>query len=603
MDNSTKKILLVDVDLDLLESLAEYLAVDQDHYRTFTTADGREALEVLAREDICLVVSDINMLEISGLDLLTNIRATYPEIDVIIMTEYGTEDIRDELKMDGCLYFLEKPFKAEHLRQLIYDRVINKDDGFAGTLKNIQLNDLIQTFVLSGTGMAISVTKGSQQGTIFIEDGEIIHAVCENSTGEDAFYRILAWESGSFETLGSVSVPQRSIHKNSQYLIMEAARLVDEQAMEDGEPEAMEDGEPDDMNGEIRLVDEHDGLRVLIVDDSPMMCRILEDILTVDEDISVVGIAENGEDALKKIAELKPDLITLDVNMPVMDGSTALKHIMINNPCPVVIVSNLGSRSHINVLDFLRLGAVDFIGKPTKGEDMTKQRQKIVEKIRMVAKANINNFKRVKPPKVFADKNWESGDHRPCRDLVVINSGTGGYAEIIKVIPFLSRDMNACVVALQTMPSEFVVPLSDYLNKRSRADVLPLKANVPLLAGRCYMGTNDLFLKLDSKEGEYALRLEEMVLTSEQDPGCFDAFLQSIARSFSGSVLAVLLSGAEVGDLSGLRSIKERNGRIIIQQLRSCMVPFPLEKARRAQLPDSEDDPVEIARQIVACPD
>ena len=118
----------------------------------------------------------------------------------------------------------------------------------------------------------------------------------------------------------------------------------------------------------------HAPLRVLIVDDSAVMCRALTEMLSSEEGIHVVGTARNGEEALEQIDRVRPDLITLDVNMPVMDGSTALKHIMIRNPCPVVIVSAVSQRRESNILNFLLLGAVDYIQKPVRGEAMARQR-------------------------------------------------------------------------------------------------------------------------------------------------------------------------------------------------------------------------------------
>jgi two-component system chemotaxis response regulator CheB len=104
------------------------------------------------------------------------------------------------------------------------------DSGFAGTLKNIQLNDLIQMCCLSASSICMRVTKDNRIGAIFIVDGEIVHAACENIVGEEAFYRILGWQTGSFESIEVSTTPQRTIQNNYHYLIMEAARRVDEKA-------------------------------------------------------------------------------------------------------------------------------------------------------------------------------------------------------------------------------------------------------------------------------------------------------------------------------------------------------------------------------------
>lgn len=590
----------MDDDSITLDFLTEFLGVDHEHFGLLTACNGREALEILAREDVFLVVSDIKMPEITGLHLLSEIRTHYPHIEVILMTAYVSPEIRDEAQQSGCLHFLEKPFEPENLRKLILDQVTGKDDGFAGTLKNIQLSDLIQMCCLSSISMAIRVSMSSMKGTLYIQDGEITHAVCEGSKGEDAFYKILGWESGSFETLGELSVPEVTIEKNWQFLLMEAARIADEHAIETDDQD-MGIGETGILTEEIQPQHERDELRVLIVDDSAMMCRILKDILSADKDIVVVGTAKNGEEALEKIHELKPDLITLDVNMPVMDGSTALKHIMIKSPCPVVIISSLAGGAQGNVLDFLRLGAVEFISKPAKNENMEAQQQQLIETVKLAAKARVNNFKRAKAPNIVHDKGAEKTDQGSCELLVVCNSGAGGYAELIKVIPLLPRELKACLVVLQDMPHEFISPLSDYLDKRSNVVVQPLQGDVQLCGGRCYIGINDLHLSMNSKEDGYSLSLGKDKPDQDRGDKTFDYFLYSIAETFSGRILVVLLSGAVVGELDGLRKIKEKKGRIIAQQLDSCMVPYPIERAIDAQLVEMEANPTEIARQISDC--
>ena len=460
------------------------------------------------------------------------------------------------------------------------------DTGFAGTLKNIYLNDVIQMCCLSAINMAIRVTKGSKEGTIFIKDGLVIHAICGNIEGEKAFYRIMGWENGSFETLGMLSVPKPTINKNVQILLMEAARIADEQVRQ---VNIRYEDQP--VQGQI--------CRVLIVDDSQMMCRILKDIFASDEDIVVAGTAKNGEEALKKIDELMPDLITLDVNMPVMDGGTTLKYIMINSPCPVVIISNISGGTHADVLDFLRLGAVEFIKKPNRTEDMTGQKQRLIEVVKTAASARISNFRRARSPGVLVKKRSESLGRSYCGKMVVLNSGAGGYAELIRLIPMLPADPDSYLVVLQSMPIEFVSPLSDYLDTRSNMDILPIQAGAKLFGGRCYIGTNNYPLIFSPKEGCYSLLTGDDLPYSDKRGNCFDYFLHSIANLYSGSVMVALLSGADTGDLSGLGHIKENNGRIIVQEVSSCMVSYPLEKVIRAGLVDKEADTDEIKDRII----
>jgi len=137
------------------------------------------------------------------------------------------------------------------------------------------------------------------------------------------------------------------------------------------------------------------------------------------------------------------------------------------------------------------------------------------------------------------------------------------------------------------------------LDKISRTIVLPLQSDAPLLCNRCYLGTHDYSLVLNSGQGIYSVLLEDPLSGIEPRRGCLDSFLHSIADVFSENALVVLLSGAEVGNMEGLQSIRENNGRVIIQELASCMIPFPLEEAMREQCVDYQANQTEIVEQIL----
>ncbi|MGD2014272.1 MAG: chemotaxis protein CheB, partial [Desulfobacterales bacterium] len=385
--------------------------------------------------------------------------------------------------------------------------------------------------------------------------------------------------------------------------LLEATRLSDSKTekekltgekicWEDYLEEAVDPDEQSEFNGSVR---------VLIVDDSPTMCKILTNILTVKEDIEVVGTAQNGEEALAKIDELKPDVVTLDVNMPIMDGSSTLKHIMIKKPCPVIIISSIGNQSQKNILDFLHLGAVDFVSKPEKVEDMTGQQRKIIEKIRTAATAKIGNFTRGKDLKVMAQVQNKTKDQLPCKRLVVINSGPGGFTELVNTIHLLPSDMNASVLVLHEMPLEFVSLLSGYLNDRTVITVLPIQKEVQLLNGICYIGTTCTRLKLNNSLENYTVSVEATRSSDNRADHHVNDFLHSVYNSFDGPIKVVLLSGATVDNLDGLRCIKEKNGQIIVQPLASSMVADQLEKTIQAGLVDREADAEEIINQIRNC--
>ncbi len=567
-----KQILLVDDEPCILDMMVWYLAADKELYGIFRAGSAEEAMEIIDREQIFLVVADVNMPGMSGLDLLSAIRSRYPHIKVILMTGDKGAEVREGVQKSGCLYFLEKPLEMKALRRMIAEEIRKKDEGFHGTLKNIQLNDLIQLCCQAAINTAIRVSKGEKEGMIFIRDGEIAHAVCADHVGETAFYEILCWKSGRFETLGEIFIPDTSISKNWHHLLMDAARCMDEISDLTPQPPSLKGngGAPLSASGKGEGL-----IRVLIADDSSMMCKVLTEILASDKDIEVVGTAKNGEEAIKKIEELSPGLITLDVNMPVMDGVTALKHIMIKKPRPVVVLSSATEVSQINAADFLRLGAVDFLHKPIRSKDMDIQRRQIIQRVRLAATAKMDNFRRMKDPKILPDKNQTVSGSQLCKSLIIINSGPGGYSELLELICSAKNDAQTCIVAFQTMPSESAVSLAEYLNSRTRLHVLPLQQDSPFYGGCCYVSGHDI------------------------EENAFDAMISSLADSFSEEIMVVLLSGAVVGNTDNIRRIRAKGAKIIVQKLSSCMVSEPLESIVRDELADTEAVTSEIAAMIL----
>lgn len=463
------------------------------------------------------------------------------------------------------------------------------DAGFAGTLKNIQLNDLIQMCCLSASSLCMRVTKENRLGTIFIVDGEIIHAACDDMVGEEAFYRILGWQTGSFESIEVSSTPHRTIQKNYHFLIMEAARRADEQSQ----------SRTDVTDDSIAAVEDvaDDRLRVLIVDDSPMMRKILSSMLTTGNSVKVVGMASNGKEAIALIDDLAPDLVTLDVNMPVMDGNSTIKHIMIKKPCPVVITSNPGDGSSRTIFNFLELGAVDFMSKPTKNQDILIQQQKILERIRIAATANVSNFRISRISRPAAGNITEPGEKTACRNLVVVISGPGGHPEqmslLAGLVPTLSA-RNGAVLALQSLPPSFSDPFARYLLERCGCPAQSIDQETALLVGRCYVGIHGCPLTVKRNDGEVVVG----PLVPEDGMIHVDRLLSAAATVFQKNLTVVLLSGANGGALSGLLAVREGGGRIIMRKRSSAMVAEPLDLIADTGLVDAEVDPANLIKTV-----
>lgn len=462
--------------------------------------------------------------------------------------------------------------------------------GFAGTLKNIQLNDLIQMCCLSASSICMRVTKDDRLGTIFIIDGEIVHAACEDLFGEAAFYRILGWQAGSFESIEVSTIPQRTIRKNYHFLIMEAARRVDDKAHFESELADAAPCPPEDAAD--------DRLRVLIVDDSPMMRKILASMLTTGNPIKVVGMAGNGKEAISLIDDLSPDLVTLDVNMPVMDGTSTIKHIMIKKPCPVVIMSNPGDGSSKTIFNFFELGAVDFINKPTKNQDVLFQQQKIFERIRIAATAKVGNFRIARIPKAKTANTANKPADGACRRLVIVISGPGGHTEQMRLLSTLVpaiADVDGAVVALQSLPPSFCEAFARYLFERCGCPASAIDRERPLSAGRCYVGIHGcpLVVKMNGQRPIIAPTGPENGLIH------VDRVLLSAASVFKERLAVVLLSGANTGEQSGLGTVHANGGRIIVRKRATSMVAEPLDQVVDAGLADEEVNPVDLAITVL----
>jgi len=229
MLNDLKKVLIVDDEETLTWSMAKSLSKDKDKYEVLIANNGREAIHLLNENKIDLVISDIRMPDINGLDLLVNIKKEHPQTKVIIMTAYGSSDVQKEANRRGSLYYVEKPFEISDIRKIIID-LIGKKKGFRGKVFGLQLTDIIQMNCLSRLTTALTITRNGERGVIYLNEGEVTHAECGDQKGANAFYKILSWQEGEFVSNIGDTPEIQTIYQNWEHLLVEAMRRNDEKA-------------------------------------------------------------------------------------------------------------------------------------------------------------------------------------------------------------------------------------------------------------------------------------------------------------------------------------------------------------------------------------
>jgi two-component system, chemotaxis family, protein-glutamate methylesterase/glutaminase len=342
--------------------------------------------------------------------------------------------------------------------------------------------------------------------------------------------------------------------------------------------------------------------KVLIVDDSAYTRQLIKRIIEQDPSLEVVGIAPNGIDAMAKTLRLTPDIITLDFEMPEMDGFSFLRWLMRERPTPVIMVSSYNDSK--TVFKALELGAVDFIAKPTKRASIALQgiekdlirKVKGIKNIRMdILSKNLELLDRGGSIETAGAK-----EHRNIQ-VVAIGSSTGGPAALQIILPRLPEDFNAGIVVSQHMPKGFTGPLAERLNKLSRVyikEARDLDAVEPATVLICPGGYH---LGLKRRGGKSFVALKEGKVTDKYTPSV-DYMMKSVADTFGPNAMGVILTGMGNDGKNGMLEIKAKGGYTIAESEESAVVfgmPGEAIKAEAVNvvLPISEI-PGEIVRAV-----
>ncbi|MBN2002668.1 MAG: chemotaxis response regulator protein-glutamate methylesterase [Anaerolineae bacterium] len=309
-------------------------------------------------------------------------------------------------------------------------------------------------------------------------------------------------------------------------------------------------------------------IHVLVVDDSPFMRHTLSKHLEAHPDIKVIGQAADGIDALAKTIELRPDVITLDVQMPRMDGLTALERIMAECPTPVIMVSGLTERGARVTIQSLMRGAVDFVTKPVEALQIQEVVNELVEKIKMAAGLRTSPLLIPPTQQPAQSAKAEPRLYRKGDPLIIIGSSTGGPRALREVLPALPANLSAAVVIVQHMPVGFTQPLAQRLNQSCTLAVQEAAQGDRLAHGIALVAPSGYHLQFD---GQRRVVLNEGPRRNGVRPAV-DITMESAAEQHGDTVIGVVLTGMGHDGLDGARRIKEAGGKIIAEHESTSVV-------------------------------
>ncbi|MFW6415537.1 MAG: protein-glutamate methylesterase/protein-glutamine glutaminase [Thermodesulfobacteriota bacterium] len=342
-------------------------------------------------------------------------------------------------------------------------------------------------------------------------------------------------------------------------------------------------------------------VKVLVVDDSAFMRRALSTMLDKDPEIEVAGIAKNGEDCLEQIRKLDPDVVTLDIEMPVMDGLTALRRIMMEFPRPVLMVSSLTTEGAEATLKAMELGAVDFIPKQLSkvSLEIVQIQEELRDKVKAIAKRKITSFKypRKKPKKTPEPQKKPPEKRTQLKDIVGIGVSTGGPPAVQQIVSGLDKDFPACILIAQHMPGAFTSTFAKRLNTVSSLTVKEAETGDQVKNGMVYIAPGGYHIKLHNRENCIDIEVDNKPEDVLYKPSA-NILLQSIAMTAGRRAVGTILTGMGNDGLEGIRLLKEKKGRVLAQSDSTCIVYGMPRAVVEAGLVDEIVDIQEMAEAI-----
>ena len=311
-------------------------------------------------------------------------------------------------------------------------------------------------------------------------------------------------------------------------------------------------------------------IRVLVVDDSPLMCKVLMNILNLDPQILVAGIAHNGKEAVEIVPRLKPDIITMDIHMPVMDGFEATRQIMAYKPTPILVVSSSVFKVGMDkvfkaisygALDVLDKGDLEIVGDKKSGEVL-------IEKIKFLSSIKVIHHPLAKLQKERPRGILEVPKNNVLDKVIALVASTGGPHALREILKRFPKNFPCGIVIVQHITSGFVEGLVDWLDSECQLKVKIGEDLEEIRPGVAYIAPDNLQMRV-GEDGSINLS-DEQAYEGHRPSG--DVLLESVARAYRKGGVAAILTGMGRDGAMGMKAIKQLHGQTIAQNERSCVV-------------------------------
>lgn len=548
------KILIVDDDPPFVRDLCGVLEA-YGQYEVLAASSKGDEIFALKKEKIAVLVVNLNARRLDALQVLSLVSTAYRHVQCIVLLDQN-HPLLGKISAcpvkDSIFLYIAKPASLEIIGCAVLEALQRLDEN--DYLPGIAAARVVSFFEVLRRTCRVVVRFGSKkQGLLDFADGVLINAVCEKKKGLEAAQEIFDWPPLGF----TIATEEYEVETTITPSDLETVRVTSRLKREANERNTF---------GSAALEQK---ITLFIVDDSRMMRKVIANIFKDDPFVKVVGEAENGEEALELIPQLKPDVVTLDVEMPVMDGLKTIKRLMIQAPTPTVMLSSMTQDGAAVTFDALKYGAVDFVAKPSRNAeaDLNEQTRDILRKVHLAAEVELEAVRYVRA--VGKDKQAAFPPGTRCGRIVAVGAAEGGYGSLLKLLPHLSADLPAAYLIMFYAPSKHLDSFVDYMDQFSPLKVKRAGNNMPLEAGVCYFASGEEYLTVHEQAGGLVLHLSAAPFASQR--GSINMLFFSVAEVMRGNAVAVVLSGMGEDGTEGMAEILRVGGAGVVQDQAGCL--------------------------------